>query len=131
MIIITIGIINIIIITIIGIIIILQVCLQFRKRGRSRISFVGRQPGFQDVEAEVEDAGGHDADTYAIDDADVEVADTDNHADVEEGGVDDVLQDEYGEGDGGEGDQVYLFIFSNTLSLFLMSYYNLFCFHTH
>ena len=32
-------------------------------------------------------------------------------------GVDDVLQDEYGEGDGGEGDQVYLFIFSNTLSL--------------
>ena len=102
----------------------MQVCLQFRKRGRSRISFVGRQPGLHNVE-DAEDTGGHDADV--VDDAN---ADTDN-ADVEEGGVDDVWQDEYGEGDGGEGDQVYLFIFSNTLSLFLMSYYNLFCFHTH
>ena len=94
-------------------------CLQFRKRGRSRISFVGRQPGLRDVDPEVEDAedtDGHDADTCivadvvaSVDDANAEV----EYTDAEEGGVDDVLQDEYGEGDGGEGEQV--FIFSNSL----------------
>ena len=54
-----------------------------------------------------EDTDYHDsaiADAEGAEGADADV--DDNHADAEGGGIDDVCQDEYGEGDGGEGEQV-------------------------
>ena len=102
-------------------------CLQFRKRGRSRISFVGQQPGLQDVGA-AEDTDWYDADTYVVADVVASVDDANvEYTDAEESGIDGVLQDEFGEGDGGEGEQVDLLISSNSHS-FANELLNTICF---
>ena len=44
------------------IIITTQVCLQLRERGRSRISFVGKQPGLDDAAVDLDEADPNDDD---------------------------------------------------------------------
>ena len=39
-----------------------QVCLQLRERGRSRISFVGKQPGLDDAAVDLDEADPNDDD---------------------------------------------------------------------
>ena len=51
------------------IIITTQVCLQLRERGRSRISFVGKQPGLDDAAVDLDEADPtDDDDDDALDD---------------------------------------------------------------
>ena len=45
-----------------------QVCLQLRERGRSRISFVGKQPGLDDAVVDLDEADPNDDDDDALDD---------------------------------------------------------------
>ena len=46
-----------------------QVCLQLRERGRSRISFVGKQPGLDDAAVDLDEADPtDDDDDDALDD---------------------------------------------------------------
>ena len=44
-----------------------QVCLQLRERGRSRISFVGKQPGLDDAAVDLDEADPTDDDDDALD----------------------------------------------------------------
>ena len=43
-------------------------CLQLRERGRSRISFVGKQPGLDDAAVDLDEADPNDDDDDALDD---------------------------------------------------------------
>ena len=43
-------------------------CLQLRERGRSRISFVGKQPGLDDAAVDLDHADPGDDDDDALDD---------------------------------------------------------------